>query len=160
LEINYDSPQLLVGHSFGGAAVIQAANRISSCHAVVAIATPVNLDSIRHLILTKKDELEAKGEAVFTISGRQFRIKKQFLDDLEQINMNKSIADLNKPLLIFHSSVDAFVPVENAYKIFAMANHPKGLITLNKADHLLSDENDAKYVGQIIVAWSSEFFQS
>lgn len=160
LDINYDAPQLLIGHSLGGAAVIRAANKISSCRAVVAIATPANLDSIRHLILTKKEELETKGETVVTIFGRQFRIKKQILDDLEQNNLTKSITELKKPLLIFHSSADAFVPIENAYQIFTMANHPKGLITLTKSDHLLSDEIDARYVGQIIAAWSSEFFQS
>ncbi len=160
LDLNYEAPKLLIGHSFGGVAVIHAALRIQSCKAVVTIAAPSNLNAIHHLLLSKKDELEKSGEAIFMISGRQFRIKKQFLDDLEQNNMNQAIANLNKPLLIFHSLVDTTVTIENAYQIFSLANGPKSLITLDKADHLLSAERDGKYVGKLIALWSSRYIDS
>lgn len=158
LDLNYEAPKLLIGHSFGGAAVIQAAAKISSCKAVVTIATPSNLDSIRSLLMSKKIDLERNGEAVFTISGRQFRIKQQFLHDLETTSLWEAIKNLNKPILICHSPLDEIVNFENAYQIFEMAKHPKSLISLDKADHLLSDQRDRKYVGQLIAAWADRYF--
>ncbi|UCE05850.1 MAG: alpha/beta hydrolase [bacterium] len=157
LDLNYEAPKLLIGHSFGGAAVIHAALQIQSCMAVVTIATPSNLASIRNLLLSKKHELERNGEAVCIISGRQFRIKKQFLHDLENLNLEQAIKSLNKPMLICHSPLDEIVSIENAYQIFELANHPKSFISLDKADHLLSNEQDGRYLGQLIADWASKY---
>jgi len=157
LDLNYEAPKLLIGHSFGGVAVIHAAARITSCKAVVTIAAPSNLESIRYLLMSKRIDLERNGEAVFTISGRQLNIKKQFLDDHKTTNVWEAIKNLNKPILICHSPLDEVVNFENAYQIFEMANHPKSLISLDKADHLLSDEKDGKYLGQLIAVWASKY---
>jgi alpha/beta superfamily hydrolase len=40
LEREYDAPAILIGHSLGGAAVLQAAHRLPSCQAVVTINAP------------------------------------------------------------------------------------------------------------------------
>ncbi len=160
LDLNYETPKILIGHSFGGAAVIHAAVRIQSCAAVVTIAATSDLSSIRSLLMSKKAELEQNGEVVFNISGRQFPIKKQFLDDLEKINIREAIKNLNKPILICHSPHDELVEIENAYQLFEMASHPKSLVSLDKADHLLSDEKDGKYVGHLIATWSRKYIQS
>ncbi len=157
LDLNYEAPKILLGHSFGGAAVIHAGARIQSCAAVVTIAAPSNLSSIRSILISKKNELEQNGEAVFNISGRQFKIKKQFLDDLEKTSLEEAIRNLNKPILICHSPSDEVVGIESAYQLFEMAKHPKSFVSLNKADHLLSDEKDGKYVGDLIAAWSRQY---
>jgi putative redox protein len=157
LDWNYQAPKLLIGHSLGGLATIHAAAKIACCKAVVTIATPANLDSIRSLLMNKKLNLERNGEAVFIISGRQFNIKKQFLDDLETTSLGETIKNLNQPILICHSPLDSIVNFENAYQLFEMANHPKSLISLDKADHLLSDKKDGKYIGELIAAWSRQY---
>lgn len=157
LDLNYEAPKILIGHSFGSAAVIHAATRIPSCAAVVTIAATSDLLSIRSILMSKRAELEQIGAAVFNISGRQFSIKKQFLDDLEKVNIREAIKKLNKPILIFHSPLDELVGIENAYQLFEMANHPKSLVSLDKADHLLSDEKDGRYVGHLIVAWFRKY---
>lgn len=157
LELNYEAPKLLIGHSFGGAAVIHAAREIKSCQAVVTIAAPSNLNSIRSILTNKQDELQRNGEAVFTILGRQFRLKKQFLDDLEHANIEKAIKNLTQPILICHSTGDEIVAFENALQLFEMANHPKSLVSLDKADHLVSDKNDGNYLGQLIASWVSKY---
>ncbi len=157
LNLNYEAPKILIGHSFGGAVVIYACARIQSCAAVVTIAAPSNLSSIRSLLLSKQVELEQNGEAVFNISGRQIRIKKQFLDDLDKVNITAAIKNLNKPILICHSPRDELVGIENAHQLFEMANHPKNLISLDKADHLLANKKDGNYVGHLIAAWSSQY---
>jgi len=158
IEINYDAPKLLIGHSFGGAAVVHAALKIASCKAVVTIATPSSFDSIRYLISSKRKELENNGEAIFNISGRAIRIKKQFLDDLEKQDMTLAVQQLNKPYLIVHSISDDTVSFMDALQIFEIAHDPKNFISLEKADHLLSNEKDGNYVGNLIALWAGQYF--
>jgi putative redox protein len=157
LELNYEAPELLIGHSMGGAAAIHAAERLSSCKAVVTIAMPASLDSIRSLLMSKNDELERNGEADIHISGRDFRIKKQFLYDLENIDLERATQNLNKPILICHSPQDELVPIENAFQLFSFARKNKSFIALDGADHLLSNSEDGKYLGQLIASWSQKY---
>lgn len=157
LELNFDAPQIVIGHSFGGAAAIFAATKLSSCRAVVTIATPASFDSIRSLLLSRKADLERYGEAEYIISGRSFVIQKQFLDDLERYDLKKSLAALQRPLLICHSAGDELVPFAEAEALFAAAKQPKSLISLDQADHLVSDERHGKYAGQLIAAWASHY---
>ncbi|MCI0494291.1 lysophospholipase [candidate division KSB1 bacterium] len=156
LELNYEAPELLIGHSLGGAAAIHAAERLSSCKAVVTIATPSNLASIRSLLMSKKDELERNGEANVSISGREFTIKKQFLSDVENVDMERALKNLKKPILICHSSLDELVPIEDAFQLFSLAQRKKSFIALDGADHLLSNSEDGKYLGQLIASWSQK----
>lgn len=151
-------PKILMGHSLGGAAVLQAAHHISPIEAVVTIGAPCNPDHVSHLLLDKKDEIEKKGEAQVKLAGRKFTIKKQFLDDLEAQTMDKIIQNLENPLLIFHSPVDQTVGIENAAHIYKLAKHPKSFISLDDADHLLTNEEDAKYIGSVTAAWVDRYF--
>jgi alpha/beta superfamily hydrolase len=157
LDLNYEAPKLLIGHSFGSVAIIHAAAQIQSCAAVVTIAATSDLSSIRSILMSKRAELEQNGVATFDISGRPFPLKKQFLDDLEKISISDAIKNLNRPILICHSPRDELVGIENAYQLFEMANQPKSLVSLDKADHLLSDEKDGTYVGNLIAAWSRKY---
>ncbi|MDZ7691932.1 MAG: alpha/beta hydrolase [Balneolaceae bacterium] len=151
------TPRMLMGHSLGGAAVVQAAHQISSVEAVVTIGAPCNPEHVTHLLVDKKDEIEKKGEARVNLAGREFTIKKQFLDDLSQQKMDSVIKNLDRPLLIFHSPVDQTVDIDNAAHIYKLARHPKSFISLDDADHLLSNEEDAKYVGSVTAAWVDRY---
>ena len=91
------------------------------------------------------------------IAGRPFKIKKQFLEDIEETRLARKIAALNKSLLIFHSAADKTVGIDNAAKIYAAAKHPKSFISLDRADHLLSDKQDAQYVSNILSAWAERY---
>ena len=97
------------------------------------------------------------GEAEIAIEGRPFRIKKQFLDDLGEIQMEKAVRNLRKALLIFHSPMDQTVGIDNAAKIFQYARHPKSFISLDQADHLLMNAGDARYVGAMIASWVRKY---
>lgn len=151
------TPRMLIGHSLGGAAVLQATHRISSVEAVATIGAPCNPKHVTHLIMDKMDEIEKKGEARVKLAGRVFTIKKQFLDDLEEQKMDKIIGTLGKPLLIFHSPIDQTVGIDNAAHIYKLARHPKSFISLDDADHLLTNEEDAKYVGSVAAAWVDRY---
>ncbi len=159
MQKEFSSPEILVGHSLGGAAVLQAAHHIESSKALATIGAPANPEHVKKNFAPKLDEIEKTGEAEVTLAGRSFRIKKQFLDDLEQNNMEQRIQSLDRALLIFHSPVDKIVGIDNAAAIFKMAKHPKSFISLDRADHLLAREEDSNYVGSILATWSSKYLQ-
>ncbi|MGD9898673.1 MAG: alpha/beta hydrolase family protein [Calditrichaceae bacterium] len=157
LGANYIAPKILIGHSLGGAAVLQAARSIPSSAAVCTIGSPFDPGHVKDLFLSTREEIEQQGEAEVSLGGRQFRIKKQFLDDLEQAKMDTIIRKLSKALLICHSPIDNIVGIDNAAKIFITAKHPKSFISLDKADHLLAEETDSIYVGAIIGTWAGMY---
>ncbi len=150
LKTNYSAPDILIGHSLGGAAVIFAAHHISSLKAVATIGAPSNPKHISHLLKSGIDEINEKGEAVLEIGGRKFKIQKQFLDDINEKNMEETVKTLKLHLLVLHSPQDTTVGIENAAQIYKAAWHPKSFISLDGADHLLSNKEDSIYVGKMI----------
>ena len=157
LEQNYEAPKILIGHSLGGAAVLQATRRIPSAVAVATIAAPAEPSHIKRHLQAAAEKIQASGEADVSVAGRTFKIKQQFLDDLDQTKMHDVIRNLQRALLVFHSPIDNTVGIENAGKIFKAAKHPKSFISLDHADHLLTSENDSQYVGAVIAAWASKY---
>mgnify|MGYP001218037074 CR=1 FL=1 len=159
LKQEYAAPSILIGHSLGGAAVLQAAHRIPSSKAVATIGAPAEPSHVINMLEDAKEEIEANGRARVTLAGRPFTIKKQFLDDLEQSRMHRAVAELNRALLVMHSPVDRQVGVDNAAEIFQRAKHPRSFISLDDADHLLSREVDSLYVGDVIASWAARYLQ-
>ena len=80
-----------------------------------------------------------------------------FLDDLHGLDPENLLAHLNRALLVMHSPRDEVVGIENASRIFQAARHPKSFVSLDTADHLLSDPTDARYAGAVIAAWSMRY---
>ena len=150
-------PEILIGHSLGGAAVLAASQKLASVKAVVTIAAPATGKHIEHLFVEHKDTIQSKSHATVELAGRQFTIKKQFLDDIARYNDIDHIARLNKALLIFHSPTDQIVSIDEAAKIYMAAKHPKSFISLDKADHLLSQAKDSQYVATMIATWVSQY---
>ncbi|CAM3478157.1 bifunctional alpha/beta hydrolase/OsmC family protein [Zobellia roscoffensis] len=157
LEENYKAPTLLVGHSLGGAAVIFAAEKIDSIKSLATIGAPSNPVHIEHLLQSGIPEIEETGKAIVNLSGRDFTIKKQFLDDLQHKPLAQILGKLRKPILILHSPQDNTVEIKNAEEIYVAAHHPKSFVSLDDADHLLSDKKDSFYAGEIISGWAKRY---
>lgn len=157
LRQHHQAPQILIGHSLGGAAVLAAAHNIPEARAVATIGAPFDPGHVRHLLEPAITEIEAAGEAEVALAGRKFRIRKQFLDDIAAQNARSRIAVLRKALLVFHSPRDATVDIENAARIFMAARHPKSFVSLEDADHLLTRKEDAAYVAAVLAAWASRY---
>ena len=157
LEENYQPPYLLIGHSLGGTAVLHAADRIASSRAVITIGAPGDLGHVKKLLAGSRDEISTRGEAEVHLAGRRFRITKQFIDDLERSDTEMTIRRLKKALLVLHSPIDNVVGIENAALIFMAAKHPKSFISLDRADHMLSDPKESLYAGTIIGAWAMKY---
>lgn len=159
LEARYRAPQILIGHSLGGAAVLNAASRLDSVKAVVTIGAPATAEHVSHLFKNQADQIRQQGQATVALGGREFSIKRQFLDDIERYSSTGEIRNLNAALLIFHSPVDAIVPVDEAARIYQAAMHPKSFISLDRADHLLSKAQDSEYVATTIASWASRYLE-
>jgi putative redox protein len=160
LRENRAAPQVLAGHSLGGAAVLAAAGRIPEARAIATIGAPFDPAHVARLLKDSKAEIEAKGEAEVDLGGRPVRVSKAFLDDLERQNPAEAIGALRKPLLVFHSPRDAIVEIENASKIFLAAKHPKSFVSLDRADHLLTQKADAQYAATVLAAWASRYLDA
>jgi len=157
LETQYRAPQILIGHSLGGAAVLAAAAKLDSIKAVVTIGAPATAQHVAHLFKEKEAQIQAQGEAVVVLGAREFSIKKQFLDDIDQYSSTEKIRNLGAALLVFHSPLDTIVSIDEAGSIFQAALHPKSFVSLDKADHLLSKAADADYVATTIASWASRY---
>jgi uncharacterized OsmC-like protein/alpha/beta superfamily hydrolase len=157
LEKTYEAPKILVGHSLGGSAALEAAHDIASCVAVATIGAPADPEHVAGLLGPGREKIELEGEADVVLVGRTFHFKKAFLDDLTSHPWRENLRTLRKALLVFHSPIDKTVDISNAADIFTAALHPKSFIGLNGADHLLTSETDSEYVGLILGAWASKY---
>ncbi len=151
------SPQLLIGHSLGGAAVLAAASRIPSVQAITTLAAPGDPSHITHMFAAQMQEIDSHGQANVDIAGRPFTVKREFVDDLEKHNILARVRESDKALLIFHSPDDAIVDIGHARRIYEAARHPKSFISLAGADHMLSNPADAAYAASVIEAWAQRY---
>jgi putative redox protein len=151
LRENRGAPQVLGGHSLGGAAVLVAAGRIAEARAVATIGAPFEPAHVKRLL---------KGEGKVDLGGRPATVTKEFLEDLERQDPAVTIGALRKALLVLHSPRDAIVDIENASKIFLAAKHPKSFVSLDRADHLLSQKADAQYAATVLAAWASRYLDA
>ncbi len=157
---NYAGPRILIGHSLGGAAALQAAGEIPSVKAVATIAAPGHPRHAAGLFKDSREQIERTGEARVNLAGREFTIKKQFLDDLEAQDPAEKIRRLGAALLVLHSPRDKVVGIDNAADIYQAAMHPKSFISLDPADHLLSRREDSLYAGDMIAAWAQRYLET
>lgn len=157
LRDHYEAPSVLIGHSLGGAAVLAAAKEIPEVRAVVTIGAPADVSHVLKNLGSSLEEIQAKGEAEVVLAGRKFRIARQFVEDVESHRLREAIKAMRKPLLILHSPIDQTVGIENATAIFLAAWHPKSFVSLDKADHLLTDPEDAAFAAQVISGWTTRY---
>jgi len=157
LADHYHAPQLLVGHSLGGTAILAASSQVPSAKAVASIGSPAEPEHILHLIHSDLARIESDGVAEVDLAGRSFTFKRDFVNDVRAHDIN--YRRLGKALMVMHSPIDRTVPVDEAGKIFSSALHPKSFITLDNADHLLSDSKDSTYVGQVLSGWAMRYIE-
>ncbi|MBX2835563.1 MAG: bifunctional alpha/beta hydrolase/OsmC family protein [Gammaproteobacteria bacterium] len=156
LRSHYQAPKLLIGHSLGGTAVLNAAKSVPECVSVVTIGSPADAQHVAKQFACDIDAINSQGEAEVSLAGRQFRIRKQFLKDIEQTS-TEHIKTMGKALLVMHSPTDAIVSIHEAERIYLAAAHPKSFVSLDNADHLLTRAPDAEYVANTIAVWVSRF---
>jgi uncharacterized OsmC-like protein/alpha-beta hydrolase superfamily lysophospholipase len=151
-------PELLIGHSLGGAAVLAATSGIASARAVATIAAPFDIAHVLRLLDPEGlARLETQPRALVQVAGQRLSVGKAFVDDLRGQNQGARIAALRRPLLLLHAPRDQIVDIENATRIFLAARHPKSYVSLDDADHLLSRRDDAEHVASLIATWALRY---
>ncbi len=155
LRAEQATPALLVGHSLGGLAALQAAARIADCRAVTTIGAPARAEHVARHLDGDLDSLRTRGSGEVKIGGRPFRLSREFLDDLAL--PPPALAQLRRALLIMHAPRDTIVSIEHASQLFIAAKHPKSFVSLDDADHLLSRAADAAYAAGVIAAWADRY---
>jgi uncharacterized OsmC-like protein/pimeloyl-ACP methyl ester carboxylesterase len=153
----FEHPQLLVGHSLGGAAVLKASTLLPAVTAVATLASPSDAEHVSHMFEGQKVQINKEGLAQVELAGRHFTIKKQFLDDIESVKVLEDFKTSQRALLVMHSPTDNTVSIDHATQIFVSAKHPKSFVSLDNADHLLSSVADAEYAATVIGAWADKF---
>jgi putative redox protein len=157
LRASYAAPRILIGHSLGGAAVLRAASGVPEAAAVVTIGAPSDPYHVTHLLGEDRERIQQRGEQRVLLAGREFTIRRQFLEDIAEHHLTATLGDLRKALLILHSPRDETVAIDHARRIYEAARHPKSFVSLDGADHLLTAAADARYVAGVISAWVSRY---
>lgn len=154
---NYKAPSILIGHSLGGAAAIVAASLLDDIKVVSTIGTPSSIQHTKKHFSHQVKDIETKGDIQVNIGGRPFVINSEFVKDFDNTNLLEVVKDLRKPYLILHSPNDLIVTSDNAHDLYIAAHHPKSFVSLDKADHLLTNKKDSLYAGNVIAEWAKYY---
>lgn len=157
---NYKAPQLLIGHSLGGAAILFASKQVSSAKAIVTIASPDEPANLAQKLKRTKDRCIKMGVAETEIGGVKFSFKPQFFKDIEKYSAAELQKDIHLPYLVMHSTADTYSDIDNGLRLFKRANQPKSFVSLDDIDHLMLNKDDAMYVGEIISTWVKKYLIS
>ncbi|MFA5594090.1 MAG: OsmC family protein [Trueperaceae bacterium] len=155
LRLSHGAPELLVGHSLAGAAVLRAATELHEVRAVATVGAPSDFTHMQHLLEDDLPAAEASGEARLWIADRFCRLRATFLDELDETEMRSVLLDLKRPLLVTHSPVDNVIGIENARRIYDAARHPKSFVSLAGADHEFTRPLQAHVAGELVGAWTA-----
>ena len=148
---------LLIGHSLGGAAMLKVAPQIKGIKAVATLGAPFDPAHVTHNFGDALGTIRDKGEAEVDLGGRPFRITRAFVEDVDGASITQELGRLRAALLVLHAPRDAIVGIDNATRIFMAAKHPKSFVTLDDADHLISEPGDADYAADVIATWATRY---
>jgi pimeloyl-ACP methyl ester carboxylesterase len=151
---------ILVGHSFGGAAVIAAARQAPGVRAVATVGAPADPSHAEQHYDAVVDRVLSEGSAEWMAGGRTLTLKRAFVEDVRAAALHDKIRGLRMPLLILHSPTDNTVGIENASEIFRTARHPRSFVSLEGSEHLLTGPGQARRAARIIGAWADAYLGS
>ena len=98
--------------------------------------------------------MRKEGVAEVEIAGRKIKISDKFVQDLKKHSPTNVLSHASKlPYLNFHAPLDNVVGIEHASRLFEAAKHPKSFVSLDTADHFLSEKGVCDYVSDVIAAW-------
>jgi pimeloyl-ACP methyl ester carboxylesterase len=108
-ELNIHQPITLLGHSMGGASVLNAAQNLKRVKAVISIASFADLRKItKQLFITNKlPPLFVEG----ALNYLEIKVGKK-IDTLSPLN---AVRQLKQDILICHGKKDTQIPVDEAY---------------------------------------------
>lgn len=148
---------LMIGHSLGGAAALKATSQLDGIKAIATLGAPFDPEHVTQNFKDALPKIIADGVAEVCLAGRPFNIGRDFIEDIAKGKLTPAIRTLNAALLILHAPLDDVVSIDNASEIFLAAKHPKSFVTLDDADHLISNKADAEYAANVIATWAAKY---
>ncbi len=159
----FQPPQILIGHSFGGACALSIAGQLSNVLGIVTLASPSDTQHLAALLKRKNPAIEQFGSGSVTIGGRNYTITRQMLEDFQRFDLALELSRLEKPVTLFHSPVDETLGFDHALRLYGLLTQrpnngfqasSTNLICLPGADHLLANNpKDLIFVTDTIAAW-------
>jgi len=154
-------PQLLIGHSLGGAAMMAIAPEFDSAAGLVTLASPSDTTHLVQTLLRLNPEIESNGQGDVVIGGMTHHVKQQMLDVLQDFDLPSRIKQLSIPHLIFHSKTDQTVALQHAHHLLEWTGGPKLLVTPGESDHLfVENPDDVKLIAEFVNVWFTQVLKS
>lgn len=157
LETHYQPAEILLGHSLGGTVSYAVAEQLTEIKAIISLASPSEADHILRHFGDALAQLKQGKDSAIHVAGKAYPVTPQFIDDLATHNVTQVISRLQKAILILHSPLDDMVSMQEAHQIYQAAAEPKSLVSLENANHILSDRQDSIYVANIIADWVDRY---
>lgn len=150
------APQLLIGHSLGGAAMMAIAPEFESARGLVTLASPSDTTHLVHTLLRLNPTIGTEGQGDVVIGGRTHHVRQQMLNVLRDFDLPARIKKLSLPHLIFHSKADQTVALQHAHNLLDWTGGPKLLVTPGDSDHLfVENPDDVKMIAEFVNVWFS-----
>lgn len=169
MAANYQPPDFLVGHSFGGAVSLSVASQIASVRGVASLAAPSDTHHLAGLLQRMNSQIIEAGHGDVTIGGITHRIERQMLENFRSIHLSHSLERLSKPVLLVHSPEDETLEYAHALRLYHFLTQrsdtsippaPTTLVCLADADHLFTkNAADLTFMADLIAGWFSRQIQ-
>ncbi|HLC67187.1 MAG TPA: alpha/beta fold hydrolase [Candidatus Nanoarchaeia archaeon] len=129
----------ILGESMGGSIVATA---ITTAFKVVILWYPAFdfKDTSFKNYLTEGSQKQLKENGVILESG--FKIGKQFVSDIPDINLYQKVKEIKCPILFLHGDEDSDVPYVQSEKAFQLVSDPKEIHILKGARHGFKNEQE------------------
>lgn len=154
---NLSPPELLIGHSLGGAAAMATVMQLPWVKALATLAAPSCTVHLAEFLANANPGIDVQGQGEVVIGGTAHTITKPMLDSMRQFDLRRSIEAITKPHLVLHAPTDTTVKYEHAQRIMQWGNSAaiRSLITLEGSDHLLlKRRQDVDDVADLISTWA------
>ena len=158
----------LLGHSRGGAISILSGSKNNSVNAVATWAAVSKLDRYSEI---QKEKWREKGvfEVLNTRTNQVMKLNVTLLEDIEKngdndLNIKKSVKELNKPFFIAHGKQDLAVPFQEGEMLFEWSDKKKTeFYPIEATGHTFDIQHPFKGSNQkfdALLNKTSEFFKS
>ena len=137
--------------------MLKLAGDLEGIKAVATLGAPFDPGHVTHNFDGALDDIARDGKAQVNLGGRPITIGQSFVEDVNAASLTDALAASKAALLVMHAPRDAVVGIENATQIFTAAKHPKSFVTLDDADHLITDASDACYAADVIASWVGRY---
>ena len=135
-----------VGHSMGGAVGVLSASQDNRIKFLVSLAGMVETKAF-----AQREFGDVTPDKGFMWDEPTCPLSQAYMDDLTQIDTVVDCASkISVPWLLVHGTEDDVVPIEDSQKIYAQANEPKELFTIEDANHVFSDDSLNPMVEKVV----------